>query len=457
MPQLPIGIRVQFDEFLLKRNNFQEPRKDFMKIFLLMLLFSTSIFATQTRLLALGMKELDNDGSFYIKDDRNIFINPAHVNDYGDFALFDVGGEGQQIGVNQTTISTDQAPKALGGFLLRSGKVVWGGYLGNESNIASTLRILGSSGLAAFNGTGTAPKLLPTAQDQIDLFIGWGEKLHWGGNVYFYDPGKNETEGTTSNSGYGLRLGVKDPDRKSDLNVTVSLGNKVVNNYTSTSPFGSINGTQTFDGNLGLFIGGSYQFKPLRLIAWLKTFSWEQTDTGTYPPSPPWVYGGQNGTVKGDLSLYNLGIANEIDFNPSVKFFWELYVRQTDVEVKFKNVASAQSLAIPLVFAVEAYATDWLQFRGSIFQNVYGVSKNKNYSSLNVVARRFATDLFGPDNGGNSSSLPASTEIQLGSSLIFGGLKIDGLLGVSDNPLEAPSTLVDFSNFFVRAAVTYRF
>lgn len=416
-----------------------------MKIFIFLLLLCPNLFATQTRLLALGMKELDNDGSYYIKDDRNIFINPAHVNDYGDFALFDVGGSGQQIGINETTISTDQAPKALGGFLLKSGSVVWGAYLGNESNIASTLRILGSSASAAVNATATAPKLLPTADDQFDLFIGWGEDLQWGANVYFYDPGENDKEGTTSNSGFGLRLGVKDPDRKKDFNLTLSLGNKVVNNYTSTT---GINGTQEFDGNLGIFIGGSYQFKPLRLIAWLKTFSWEQTDTGNIPA---WSYGGQKGTVEGDLSIYNLGIANEIDFDPRVKFFWNVYIKQTQVEVNFNKVASADSLVVPVVFALEAKATEWLEFRGSIYQNLYGASKNKNYSSLNVVAQRFAIDLFGPDNQGNTSSLPASTDVQLGSSLIFGGLKIDGLLGMDG------VSLVDFSAFYARAAVTYRF
>lgn len=435
-----------------------------MKIFIFLLLLCPNLFATQTRLLALGMKELDNDGSYYIKDDRNIFINPAHVNDYGDFALFDVGGEGKQIGVNSTTVSTLQNPKALGGFLIRTGSVVWGGYLGNESNTASSLRILGSSAAAALNFAGAtpAPKLLPTADRQIDLFAGWGEELQWGVNAYFYNPGENEAQGTTKNDGYGIRLGVKDRERIKDLNVNVSLGNKVVNNYSSSTPtpFGTVSGTQEFDGNLGLFIGGSYQFKPLRLIAWLKTFSWDQSDNGLppgWPTTGPTSLGGQNGTVEGSLSIYNLGVANEVEISPVVKFFWNVYVKQTEVEVKFNKVASAKSLAFPLVFAFEADATEWLQFRGSIYQNLYGVSKNQNYSSLNVAARGVAIDLFGPDNQGNTSSLPASTEIQLGSSLKFGGLKIDGLLGMSENPLQEPSSLVDFSNFFVRAAVTYKF
>ncbi len=433
-----------------------------MKIFILFLLFTPSIFATQTRLLALGMRELDNDGSYYIKDDRNIFINPAHVNDYGNFSLFDVGGEGQQIGANKTTISTNEQtttfpivrPKALGGILIKSGSVVWGAYLGNESNTASYLRILGSSAAAAVNSTPTAPpafsRLLPTADRQWDFFVGWGEKLQWGANFYFYNPNKDSAQGTTSNYGYGFRLGVKE-DRKKDFNVNVSLANKVVNNYSVVTPVGPKSGTQEFEGNLGLFIGGSYQFEPLRLIAWIKTFSWDQSDTGTYQaPWPTAVLGGQNGTVKGSLNIYNLGIGNEIDKNPNLKFFWNLYLRQTEVEVKFNNIASAQSLVFPIVFASEANATEWLQFRASIYQNIIGTAKNKNYNSLNVVARSFATALFGPDNNGNASSLPASTYIQFGSSLLFGGLKIDGLLGMNG------ISLINFNEFYVRAAVSYR-
>lgn len=43
-------------------------------------LASTSVFASQARLLALGMNETDNEGMYYISDARNIFLNPAYIN-----------------------------------------------------------------------------------------------------------------------------------------------------------------------------------------------------------------------------------------------------------------------------------------------------------------------------------------------------------------------------------------
>jgi len=414
---------------------------NYMKIFIFLVLLCPNLFATQTRLLALGMKELDNDGSYYIKDDRNIFLNPAYVNSWGDFALFEVGGEGIQLGKNKTTLSDLDTPKALGGFLLRSGSVVWGAYLGNESNTASLLRIVGSAANAAATG-----KLLPTSDEQIDLFVGWGDSYKWGANFLFYNPGKNDVQDTSVNQGYTLRLGVKDEEEKKDFHINASLKNKVVNDYTSSA-------TQEFEGDLGLHIGGSYQFEPFRLWAYVKTFSWEQSDTGTPIPT----LGGQNGTVEGDFEIWNLAIGNTVEFSKAARFYWAVYARQTEIEVNFNTVASAKSLAIPLSFAIEADATDWLQFRGSIYQNIYGQSKNKNFTSLNVVARVFAQTLFGPDNNGESSSLPANTNVQLGAALKFGGLKIDGLLGVSENPNEEPTSLIDLDRFFVRAAVTYKF
>jgi hypothetical protein len=59
-----------------------------------------------------------------------------------------------------------------------------------------------------------------------------------------------------------------------------------------------------------------------------------------------------------------------------------------------------------------------------------------------------ATQLFGADNDGNSSSMPDPTSVRVGGSLVFGGLKIDGLMG-------ANGALIDFSEFFYRAAIVY--
>ena len=79
---------------------------------------------------------------------------------------------------------------------------------------------------------------------------------------------------------------------------------------------------------------------------------------------------------------------------------------------------------------------------------LFGFAENKNYSSLNPAAQVLATQLFGADNNGGSSSLPNPTSVRVGAALAFGGLRIDGLLG-------ANGALVNFNEFFYRAAILY--
>ena len=64
------------------------------------------------------------------------------------------------------------------------------------------------------------------------------------------------------------------------------------------------------------------------------------------------------------------------------------------------------------------------------------------------MAQILATELFGGDNDGNSSSLPNPTSVRVGGSLVFGGLSIDGLMG-------ANGALIDFNEFFYRGAIVY--
>ena len=68
--------------------------KKLLSIALLMALISPQAFATKARLIALGMDELDNEGSYYIEDSRNIFLNAANVNDYADTVIFEWGEDG---------------------------------------------------------------------------------------------------------------------------------------------------------------------------------------------------------------------------------------------------------------------------------------------------------------------------------------------------------------------------
>jgi len=63
---------------------------------------TTSAMASQARLLALGMKEIDNDGMYHVSDARNMFQNPAYVNIYNNFVITEYGQDGFQVSQSAT-------------------------------------------------------------------------------------------------------------------------------------------------------------------------------------------------------------------------------------------------------------------------------------------------------------------------------------------------------------------
>ena len=116
-----------------------------------LVLASTSVFATRARLESLGE---DKDGSFFIEDGRNIFLNAAHVNHIKDSIIFEGGS--QDDGDSQA--SSD----AEGGFFKSHGKFTYGVYFGRQADSIQTIR-----GISASTPTG-----LPSNENNIDLYFG---------------------------------------------------------------------------------------------------------------------------------------------------------------------------------------------------------------------------------------------------------------------------------------------
>ena len=87
------------------------------------LLISTLLFLTQnaqaskSRLESLSQ---DNTGSYYLMDNRNIFLNPAHINKVAEGIDLEWGLAGSPTDVDSTA-----NPKAEGG-MYKSGKFNYG-------------------------------------------------------------------------------------------------------------------------------------------------------------------------------------------------------------------------------------------------------------------------------------------------------------------------------------------
>ncbi|MBC7539592.1 MAG: hypothetical protein H7281_12280 [Bacteriovorax sp.] len=448
----------------------------------LLVLSSSAAFASQARLLALGMNETDNEGMYYISDSRNIFLNPAYINVYSNLAEFEWGSAGQIATASAATTlpaatlnNNTSAPKAQGGVFKKYGDFVYGLYFGNESNTSSLLRVAGTAAGSALNGFTGAPgsgdsKMLQTADNQVDLFFGGDNGIKWAVNPTIAI-GKNEAR-SSKDSAAAVRMGIIATNWDAHLNV--SLASK--SNSTDAVTVGAVGLADTiaqdFKGKLGYHVGGSYILKGAnRVFGYVKHYGWEQTDRHLYTTTESNNIGGQQGMVKGDFTNYYLGWGSEMEVNKGDKLFASLAAKKTDINLNFANKSEVRHLIIPLTLGYEAQATEWLILRGSVVQNLWGKSDNKNISNygatgtrLNKVASGLVSKLYG--NTGKTT-IANSTAVNAGATLVFGQLSIDGLIGttnsngasvVSATNSNAPKTgILSLSNLETSVAATYKF
>lgn len=443
---------------------------------------SVSTYASQARLLALGMSETDNDGMYYVKDARNVFLNPAFASDYGNQVVLEWGSYGQYAMVDTTSTtktsgttvnSNTSSPKAQGGFFKKIDEMTYGIYLGNESNTSSLIRAASTSAAAAMNGyTGTAAsassKMLQSADNQIDLFVAGGSDVKWGAN-FLYAGGKDETR-----NGKDLSLAVRGGVATStwDAHANVSLASK--SEATDAVTVGATNlGSFKHEakGKLGLQFGGSYEVGTAsRVFGYVKHYGWEQTDNASsaFYTAQAASLGGQTGTVKGDFTSYYLGWGNELAVNNGDKVFTSLSAKKTNINLKFSNKSEVDHLVVPLTIGYEAKATDWLTLRGSVIQNIYGKRDNKNinnYGATGTRVNKVASSLISAIYGGSGETTIAnSTTVNAGATLTFGAFELDGLIGTTatDGSVTTSSTsnkngVLSIENLATSVAMTYKF
>lgn len=437
------------------------------------LLLGQSVFATQARLIALGLDELDNDGSYYIKDSRNIFINPSFIHDYKNIFIGELGDSGYATSSNGS-IDQDSNPKAQGGFLKSHGDYVWGAYLGNESTTSSFLRIASSSAAATLNkiGLGAAnvqPKGMNTADNQVDLFFGGKAAVDWGVNFIIVQ-NKDEVETTKfDGKAYAVRIGAK--DKKWDAHFNLSLKNTAdktdITDPNADSTFTTVN--YKFDGKFGIYLGGSYLLSnENRIYGYAKSFKWDQTDDYNYTTDPESVRAitslstmGKTGTSEGEFLQTVLGFGRTETFG-SGNVFVNVYMKKLEVELNLTEKAEISLTKIPLTLGYEVKANDWLKLRGSVTQYLYGKKDHKNFNTLNSTAKVLIEGVYGSEGKG---TLPNTTRVHAGATLTFGTLEVDGVIGTTSNSRTGSSSsssktqngVLSLDNFMTRAALTYRF
>ena len=402
-------------------------------------LMSNSAFATKARLLALGMDETDNEGSYYIDDSRNIFLNAGNIVNYSDMAIFEWGNDGNTV-TARTSVDQNSKPQAEGGFLKSAGNYTYGIYMGAESNTSALLRVVGSSKT-------TGAGLLDTSDNQLDFFFGTrlGD-IAVGADVVYVN-GDNDSN-KSEDSALALKVGAVASEWQGFINLSLDSSAK--------EQFSSGTETHEFDGKFGVHIGGSYNLGKGKLFGKIKTFSWDQKDSS--------VTGGRKSTVEGKFSSYSLGYGTVHEVSSKSNIFTSVEYKVKQIEADF-GVASAgasgakteaENTWIPLTIGYEAEATEWLTLRGSITTNITGSKDNKNYANLNTTAQGFATQQFGSQG---KSTIANSTVVNAGTTLNFGKLKVDGLVGTdaSTSKTGTQGGTLRLDNLMTRVGMTYNF
>ena len=446
-------------------------------------LMGMSANATISRTRALGNMETDLEGNYWFDDSRDIFLNPAMMHKYADSVILEWGGNGQDLTANsdsEVSLNTDGDPKAQGGFLKKSGNYVYGVYLGNESNTSAQLRALASSqaaiaqGLAAGTNGG---ELLQSADNQIDLFFGWGSDLKYGVSfLYTKDDRSTQNE---EDEAMAIRFGVDADKWDAHLNLSLKSQSKETVSLSNLTGVTTSTIEQEFDGKLGLQVGGSYELNNgSRLWAFYKTFKWDQNDGFDYSNATNQTVldtvdtnvntaagktvlsgsknRGKQGTTEGDFTTIQLGWGQVIESGKG-KLFTSVYLEQLTIEVKGAQTAEVENLTLPVTIGYEAKATEWLTLRGSVVHNIYGQRDNKNYTALNTVGNSLAVAGYGAEGEG---SLENSTNVNAGATLTFGKLNIDGFIGTtafSRTGSAGEQGVLSTDNLMTRVAMTYNF
>ncbi len=288
-----------------------------MSLAILIALCTTSVFASTARLEALGES---GNGSQWISDNRNVFVNPAHANMYADTITMEWGP------------STTGAGKAEGGVFRTAGNFVYGVHLGQESATSNALR-------AATTGTNTEES------NNLDLFIAGDAGVQWGARLS-RTASENEAAATTG-------LDMKD---QSAMRLALGVVSGAVEGWAKVGINNEVefgNGTK-FDGKSSIAVGGTYSMND-------------------------WSFYGSYGTLEAEFASVTteitdikVGAGHTHNLNDRAKMFCNVEYGMQDIK------DSEESNYLGVDFALEYMAKSWLTVRGSVGQNLMASTEDNN-------------------------------------------------------------------------------
>lgn len=350
--------------------------------------------ASKARMQALGE---DVNGSFYINDNRNIFLNASEVLNHKDMVTFEWGAA-------QSTDSVGDS-NAEGGFLRSSGNMVWGAQMGRVSQFMSDY----SAAATAGGVTAFAP------QDTLDLFIGGDAGIKWGVQATYSDRKDDNFTAGTADEAKANEMG---------LAVGVSSGN--IAGYLKYG----VSGKVETDGN-------DVEVKRKTPVELGVSYKWmEYTFFGQYANRSLEV---DNAGTDSDIKQTNwqIGAGRSTKLSDKATLFTKVaYVNQSKDWDGVGAAEEANSKQLPVTIGLEYDAASWLALRGSVSQSVL-VNENDN---------------------GDDKSTASTTNVNAGASVKFGDLSVDGVLGTDAATNDTSETgIFNTDNLMSRVSMTYRF
>ncbi len=347
--------------------------KNYLTLVLALSVVSSPAFASRARLESLGEGK---NGSYYIDDSRNMFLNPASIVRYKKKMMLELGGNNQ--GDADGVANADSRPQ--GGFTNTFGDFTYALYLNNTSDRA--INTLGSV---------FAPS------DALEFALAGEGSVNWGVSVLH---GGNRA-GADYSRYWAARFGVEKDAIA--LFGTIGIDSKAFSNSVLLLPVDEVKGNTSID------LGATYKMDEMTIFGKFLTTKATWTNAGTT-------------ANEGKTTAFGIGAGWKKEMTKSTNMFVRVEADSTKTENSNPGnnpiVASLNVSAwnVPVVLAAETQAMSWLAIRGSISHSLLG---------QNLLTQEDLANL---------------TTVSAGIGMTFGDLVIDGMVATGATPAAFNTT-----------------
>jgi hypothetical protein len=378
-------------------------------------MMAPAAYASKSRLGALeGAGSVD--GSVFIKDTRNVFLNPAYVGSFGKNINLELGrGSG----------TTDHG--AEGGFLLSGDSMSYGVQLGRSGFATQNLSAYNSGAFSTFDDSGTVAAVLP--QNSVELMVGgaagWGVGLYYAGSS---DDNISQDATGVKNTGDVMTLKGGYATDKMNVFVHYDLTANMVNDERDNG-----GDEEKLDASGSIRLGGSFMLDDMSSVGGIIQLNNVKSE----------------GTLQqdGSATIARLEYFRKMKDEEMMMAYYKAGILYSASAVKPDggDEATEDILAIPVTIGMEVKMEEWLVFRGSVNQNV-------------IVDQQ--VDDSGANDGKRTRNNIGDATVAAGVGMMWGGLRIDSQLAAVIDPVNNGADTggrIDGDNLLARVGVNYEF